>query len=153
MSPPSAFFVSSPVLGGPRTHKTALQRKKRMIWHCLARNALVARVAEAFAAKDRAALRGLGLKLGEKFLARPSFPHITILVEGIAHAETLDSRLDGWIIAATPHGLDDDAREPAEPTEDPDHEPRAESDHDADVRTQARYRDRCSHPRRAAWGS
>lgn len=117
MSPTSAFFLSTPVLGGPRTHKTAFQRKKKMIWHCFARNALIARVAEAFAAKDRTALEGLGLKLSEGFYARPTPPHVTILVEGVDHAKTLDNRLDGWILAATPHGLDDD-REPNEPTSD-----------------------------------
>ena len=115
--------VTSPVIGGPRRFKTAIQRKKKMIWHCFVRNALIARVAEAFAAKDQAALRGLGLKLAKAFYARPSPPHVTILVEGIGHAETLDNRLDGWILAATPHGLDD-AGEPSEPADDLAHEVR-----------------------------
>jgi hypothetical protein len=95
-----AEVVAVPFSGGKACwDPQAVTRKRRNVWHHRLRNRLVAQVARALVAGDRAALSAYIPGLDNV----PAFPfpaRAAVVVEGEEHAEALQARLPTWSIDA-----------------------------------------------------
>src|SRR3954465_2544466 len=94
------LLPSPPCATSPRW--PALRRKRRTLWRNAARNLLVARVAAACLARDRKALKEMGVPCTRK-KSHGGAPRVVILVESTEHAQALGALLPGWeVLDAVP---------------------------------------------------
>lgn len=80
------------------TGADGLERKRRGIWHNRGRNALIARVARAFAVRDLLAVGKIGITLDSAASLLSHLPdlRVAVLVENTEHARELKKHLRGW---------------------------------------------------------
>jgi hypothetical protein len=87
----------SPPPGTIENGETFLERKRAMVWHNPARNDFLARVSRAIGARDRTALRALGVRRRDLRLPAGTDPlRVIVLVESTEHGRWLSPLLPGW---------------------------------------------------------